>query len=182
MDKVAPVEVPSLKMPPPMPPQTPTMAEDDMEEDSPGVYVITHHNTFVSDEAKIPPSEQEVTAKLEEGREVSVLEVVEVPEQNRIRARIQNPPGWISLMNVKEGHRWAKKRVNDEEALRGLQADIQNVLQDNGSLHEKVAVLANKMESLRTCNLELASKASAVNNGSMNQSAPAEHGGAGCSN
>jgi len=165
-----------------MPPQTPAVAEDEVEEDRPGMYVITHNNTFVSEEAMVPSSEQEVIHRLEEGRVIRVLEVVEVPEQNRIRARIQNPPGWISLMDIKMGHRWAKKTAGDEEELQDLQEDLQNVLQDNGSLHEKVRLLASKMESLRVCNLELASKASAVGGRSMNQPTPAEHGGAECSN
>jgi len=160
--------------------QTPTMADDEVE-DSPGMYVITHNNTFVSEDARIPPSEHEVRHRLEEGREIRVLEVVQVPEQNRVRARIQNPPGWISLKDVKLGHRWANKKVDSEEELQAMQAEIQDAVQDNDSLHEKVRLLASKMESLRMCNLELASKASGIGGGLLRQPAATEHGGAGCS-
>jgi len=118
---------------------------------------------------------------LEEGREIRVLEVVQVPEQNRVRARIQNPPGWISLKDVKLGHRWANKKVDSEEELQAMQAEIQDAVQDNDSLHEKVRLLASKMESLRMCNLELASKASGIGGGLLRQPAATEHGGAGCS-
>lgn len=164
-----------------MVPQTPTRADDELEEDSPGMYVITHNNTFVSENATIPSSELEVTHRLEEGCVIRVLEVVENPEQNRIRARIQNPPGWISLMDIQKGHRWAMKAVENEEELQVVQADIQNVLQDNDSLHEKIRRLASNMENLRVCNLELASKTSGIGSGTLIQPAPAEHGGAGCS-
>lgn len=137
MGTVGPVEEPSLKMPLSMPPQTPTLADDEVEEDSPGMYVVTYNNTFVSEEATIPASEEGVRHRLEEGHVVRVLEVMDVLEQNRVRARIQSPPGWISLMDIKFGYRWARK-VGNEEELQVMQADIQDVVQRNDSPHEKV--------------------------------------------
>lgn len=43
---------------------------------------------------------------------VSVVEVVVMPEVQRVRARIQNPEGWISLINTANGFRWAQKQAD----------------------------------------------------------------------
>lgn len=129
-------------------------------QDSPGLYIIVHNNTFVSHSVTVPSTEKEVIAQIEKGKQIRVLEVAAEVEQHRVRARIESPAGWISLCNLENGYRWARPLAlsEDSEELHALQADIQTVVQDNSSLHEQVQRLASQMEALRMCNNELASK------------------------
>eukprot|EP00429_Kryptoperidinium_foliaceum_P059661 CAMPEP_0176096614 /NCGR_PEP_ID=MMETSP0120_2-20121206/48434_1 /TAXON_ID=160619 /ORGANISM="Kryptoperidinium foliaceum, Strain CCMP 1326" /LENGTH=199 /DNA_ID=CAMNT_0017430601 /DNA_START=18 /DNA_END=613 /DNA_ORIENTATION=+ len=48
-----------------------------------------------------------VLAKLNAGDTVKVLEVAEVEEERRVRALLEEPSGWISLLNMDTGARWA---------------------------------------------------------------------------
>merc|ERR1711957_55541 len=43
----------------------------------------------------------------EVGTEVDVVEVVKLDAEERVRARITNPAGWLSLVNTTNGFRWA---------------------------------------------------------------------------
>eukprot|EP00439_Symbiodinium_sp_Y106_P022133 s5319_g2.t1 len=46
------------------------------------------------------------------GKKVEVVEVLREESQTRVRGRITFPPGWISLLDVASGYRWAC-RVED---------------------------------------------------------------------
>jgi len=70
----------------------------------PGRYVITH-DARVEDG---PTLGSRKVAVLNAGAAVEVLEVVTMPKIRRVRARIENPKGWISLVNMDSGYRWAE--------------------------------------------------------------------------
>jgi len=48
-----------------------------------------------------------VLFQLNVGQVIEVLEIVSNEEERRVRARIAEPPGWISLANMDTGTRWA---------------------------------------------------------------------------
>jgi len=52
-----------------------------------------------------------IRARLGSGTRVKVLEVLGAAEANRLRARIEHPKGWISLVNVQTGYRWASRQA-----------------------------------------------------------------------
>lgn len=76
-------------------------------EDGPGPYVILHHEALVSPTAA-RSSEAAVIGKLPAGVFVHVLEVLHLPESGRLRGRIEHPSGWISLLDMETGYRWAE--------------------------------------------------------------------------
>eukprot|EP00929_Paragymnodinium_shiwhaense_P028977 TRINITY_DN16709_c0_g1_i1.p1 TRINITY_DN16709_c0_g1~~TRINITY_DN16709_c0_g1_i1.p1 ORF type:complete len:1261 (+),score=294.99 TRINITY_DN16709_c0_g1_i1:96-3878(+) len=73
-------------------------------EDAPGTYIITHPDTGVL--ARVDAS-NEVIATIAKGSKVEILEVVKLPALQRIRGRLADPAGWISLMDTSDGYRWA---------------------------------------------------------------------------
>jgi len=75
--------------------------------DAPGPYKIVVDYTAVGPTVELG----EVTAELDAGELVEVLEVIDNKEQHRIRGRINLPhPGWISLCSTTPGdnRRWAE--------------------------------------------------------------------------
>lgn len=54
---------------------------------------------------------------------VNVLEVVNLPEESRVRALIECPTGWISLERTEDGYRWADKQEFSYARLRHLKVD-----------------------------------------------------------
>merc|ERR1719277_425859 len=76
------------------------------QEDGPGTYTIVHAGTWVTlNESKT----SRVSIALKQGTQVNVLEVKMMSKDHRLRARIADPPGWISLKNLDDGYRWAVK-------------------------------------------------------------------------
>ncbi|CAE6958157.1 unnamed protein product [Symbiodinium sp. CCMP2592] len=80
-------------------------------QDQPGRYVIIHDSTFVSETPAVPREEDVVTI-VRAGTTVEVVEVLREESQTRVRGRITFPQGWISLLDVASGYRWAC-RVED---------------------------------------------------------------------
>jgi hypothetical protein len=76
-------------------------------EDTPGKYMVLAPSAVKSG---IELNTSRV-GELVCGMIVQVLEVVRRDDMNRIRARTQNPAGWISLLNLIDGNRWAEKMV-----------------------------------------------------------------------
>lgn len=77
------------------------------EEDHPGPYRIVHPGpTGVSSWVNSLTSD---VATLWTNVGVEVLAVVYREDLKRVRARIKRPPGWISLLNIENGYRWAVK-------------------------------------------------------------------------
>jgi hypothetical protein len=73
--------------------------------DKPGAYLITHDVTPVTSESS---RESAIICSLKSSTHVEVLEVITIPEEKLIRARIKDPEGWISLRNTETGESWAK--------------------------------------------------------------------------
>jgi hypothetical protein len=73
--------------------------------DGPGIYVIV--DDCLVTESKSTDSRD--VSELKSDQRVRVLEVVRVEEAERMRGRIEQPEGWISLQNTSSGDRWAIK-------------------------------------------------------------------------
>merc|ERR1719330_478356 len=71
--------------------------------DRPGIYVIIQNGTRVSASQKTGGKQ---VGTLPFSSTVEVLEIVDVG--NRKRGRIQNPAGWFSILDLQNGHRWAR--------------------------------------------------------------------------
>merc|ERR1711988_389563 len=78
------------------------------EDDRPGTYTILHHTVMTKGESRKSDS----TVELQTGAQVTVVEVKLMSAERLLRARIADPPGWISLENLDTGYRWAE-RVED---------------------------------------------------------------------
>lgn len=79
----------------------------DKEVDSPGYYIISHNPTYVSPTITVPICENEIADTLSIGTTVKVLEVAR--SDCRVRARISQPEGWISLVDNSNGLRFATR-------------------------------------------------------------------------
>jgi len=79
------------------------------EEDSPGPYVIINAAGVFPAAASL--CDEDIVAFLHVGEVVNVLEVVRCREEGRVRGRIESPAGWITLLHVPDGFRWAEKQV-----------------------------------------------------------------------
>jgi len=84
-----------------------------VRKDRPGAYVVLVEAGVTTN---ITPSPDTVIAKLKVGDRIDIEEVVVQEEEQRIRARVAQPSGWISLLNMKSGKRWA---APVEEAMAG---------------------------------------------------------------
>jgi len=80
-------------------------------DDGPGAYVIVHDHTAVT--AELAVTAPRMVTYLPYGVVVNVLEVVVLTKEQRVRACIEEPFGWVSLVNLEDGYRWAQRR--DEE-------------------------------------------------------------------
>jgi len=81
------------------------------EEEGPGVYTVIHDRTAVTRSVALG-SDDDVVGKLGFGAVIRVIEVVRSHQERRVRGRIENPPGWISIMNMETGKRWAQKQTS----------------------------------------------------------------------
>merc|ERR1712032_968535 len=75
--------------------------------DAPGRYVISQDPTYVSASSVVPQYDDEIEEELHAGEHVVVLEVRRM--EGRLRARIKDPPGWISIVNLETGIRFATR-------------------------------------------------------------------------
>jgi len=85
----------------------------DLDGNAPGSYVIVHNKprgVAVYDGVEMDSNQ---ITHLPQGHVVEVLEVLRLPVAKRIRARIKEPAGWISLKHTRSGYRWA---VQEQEA------------------------------------------------------------------
>jgi len=86
-------------------------------EDGPGEYIITSTSSVTVGEGR----SSEGVVVLEPGARVTVLEIIHRKKEQRLRGRIKEPAGYISLKNTQQGTRWAKpvdegpEIGNDEE-------------------------------------------------------------------
>merc|ERR1712032_543609 len=88
---------------------TPTSEEMwrlDAMEDNPGMYLITQAVGVFPAADNL--HEGDITAFLHAGEVVDVVDVVVCVREGRIRGRIGNPTGWITLMHLPDCFRWAE--------------------------------------------------------------------------
>lgn len=77
------------------------------QEDGPGLYTII--NRVAVEHTWQLIGESNWATVLEPGTLVNVLEVKILPQEQRVRARVEAPAGWISLTDTTDGFRWARK-------------------------------------------------------------------------
>eukprot|EP00439_Symbiodinium_sp_Y106_P007091 s3096_g1.t1 len=92
----------------------------------PGLYILLRP-AFVSPEAKIfAPEDDELIAELEEGQEIEVTEIIDFESEKRVRGKLKDPDGWITLMTLgckklmprskATGAKWVAAKVLPEDA------------------------------------------------------------------
>eukprot|EP00929_Paragymnodinium_shiwhaense_P052040 TRINITY_DN260_c0_g3_i1.p1 TRINITY_DN260_c0_g3~~TRINITY_DN260_c0_g3_i1.p1 ORF type:complete len:687 (-),score=180.65 TRINITY_DN260_c0_g3_i1:115-2175(-) len=84
---------------------TPVSIIMDPKELQPGAYTVVHKQVGVNPE---PDQFHNVTHTLDQGARVNVLEIKIFPALNRVRGRLESPFGWISLLDLSDGFRWAE--------------------------------------------------------------------------
>jgi len=106
------------------------MAADDLK---PGMYEIVHDNATVRSAAV---TSSPVVARLRVGEMVKVVEVEVVESEARVRGRLEEPLGWISLMDLQDGFRWARPQKSKL---------IENILESDALIRQLLA----RTDSLR---------------------------------
>mmetsp|Transcript_68033 Transcript_68033/g.210462 ORF Transcript_68033/g.210462 Transcript_68033/m.210462 type:complete len:355 (-) Transcript_68033:109-1173(-) len=92
--------------------------QDTMGE-GPGMYCILAPAAVTS---HLQPTQETIVKQLSVGETVQVLSVVR--DGPRLRARVQEPAGWISLLNCESGKRWAQSCEGTALEGRGLQEGL----------------------------------------------------------
>jgi len=77
------------------------------EEDGPGSYAITYDKLDVS---RARSGGAEIVGKLAAGGVVLVLEVSRLPDQQKVRGRLETPAGWITLVDSNDMRYAVKSR------------------------------------------------------------------------
>lgn len=107
----------------------PNMAAD---EDKPGIYEILY-DAVVKSGAVITSPE---VARVRKGELVNVVEVEIVESEARVRGRLEEPPGWISLLDLQSNYRWARSQKSKL---------IENILESDAQICQLLA----RTETLR---------------------------------
>ncbi|CAE7595499.1 unnamed protein product [Symbiodinium natans] len=68
-----------------------------------GEYILLRPAFVARDAKTFDPDDDEVVEELEEGQEVRAVEIVELKEEKRVRARLHQPDGWVTLANMETG-------------------------------------------------------------------------------
>lgn len=76
--------------------------------DIPGRYRVEFEGTEVTESLSLVRAGAALKT-LRTGSVVEVLEVVTLPDEDRVRGRIMAPKGWISLLEMSSGFRWASE-------------------------------------------------------------------------
>ncbi|CAE8681159.1 unnamed protein product, partial [Polarella glacialis] len=79
-----------------------------LQVDSPGVYCLSSSVDVTEGPARGSPK----CERLATDTVVHVVEVVHRLQERRVRGRIESPAGWISLLDIDEGSRWADKQLD----------------------------------------------------------------------
>jgi len=102
-------------------------------EDRPGVYEILHDNAVVKAGPVITSPE---VSRVRKGDLVNVVEVETLESEARVKGRIQEPPGWISLLDLQNNFRWARSQKSTL---------IENILESDAHIRQLLA----RTETLR---------------------------------
>ena len=94
-----------------------------LQSDGPGIYILAGEVDVFEGVARGSAK----VGRLGAGQEVRVLEVVHREMDRRVRGRIQQPAGWISLLDTSEGHRWAHRQLSATNEWVGHLAEEKNI-------------------------------------------------------
>ncbi|CAE7550401.1 unnamed protein product [Symbiodinium necroappetens] len=84
-----------------------------------GFYILLRSAYVAYDADNFAPDDDELVAELEEGDEVEIVEVVDFVEEERVRGRLYDPDGWITLLNRATGAEWVTPKVEADAGTRG---------------------------------------------------------------
>jgi len=90
-----------------------------------GIYIIIRYAVVKNGENN---TESKKVAQLSPGTLVNVLEVRHVPKIRRLRGRIEEPRGWISLTDLESDVKWA---VKSNEVVKLVYASSSGLIQNN---------------------------------------------------
>lgn len=79
--------------------------------EGPGTYTVQYDQTKVSSTLELS---NQIVGTLSKGAKIEIVEVVERPQDKRIRGRLTSPAGWISLVNTESGYRWAERDAGQQ--------------------------------------------------------------------
>lgn len=123
---------------------------DDSKRDAPGFYVMTNEGEVCS----ASDLNSDAIAELAVDDRIQVLEILNLPLVDRVRARIAEPAGWITLMDTSDGYRWAEKASSapcapDSACQRVQQAVKYPHLKPGASESHSTKMLAEAMTEIR---------------------------------
>lgn len=101
-----PAPMPGATPPPMSEPLSARMPASNFPDLTPGQYVVTNNMVAVTTGVA---SSSPILGPLLAGTRINILEVVHQNDEQRVRGRIDNPPGWISLLDMVDGRSWARK-------------------------------------------------------------------------
>lgn len=90
-------------------------------QDRPGGYVVVHDKVPVSSGLERVAGGGDTVARLGAGAKVTVLDVakVQVKGEEVLRARIEFPEGWVSILEYSTGHRWMIPQPSGQQMIPG---------------------------------------------------------------
>ncbi|CAE7639014.1 unnamed protein product [Symbiodinium sp. CCMP2456] len=95
-----------------------------------GFYILVRSAYVAYDADNFAPDDDELVAELEEGDEVEIVEVVDFVEEERVRGRLYDPDGWITLLNRATGAEWVTPKVEVDAGSRGESDDDYSYSED----------------------------------------------------
>lgn len=116
----------------------------------PGKYIIVHDSAVVKSEvALVSP----IVGHLRAGDAVQVLSVVHNLADRRARGRVEHPPGWISLVDLDSGYRWALRQQPESGSLHEDEGRKAELLAAIRQREAAIGELRERAEQLRARNL-----------------------------
>lgn len=118
---------------------------------APGKFrVVNPPGAAVNEEQSL---KSKVVCVLEAGTEIDVLEVVKVDCEERVRGRIASPPGWLSLVNTKNGFRWVVSAGSSgvSEAAEYYGRVCEAAMRNCRALQASVGQVSKTTSTLRAC-------------------------------
>jgi len=76
--------------------------------EGPGVYIVLHENAAITMGVVAAPP---VLRRLKKGTLITVTKVQHCPDEKRVRGLVEDPLGWVSLIDTTDGYRWARKQT-----------------------------------------------------------------------
>lgn len=81
-------------------------AEEGREDNTPGTFVATKEVVSITEGISIA---SKVSGNLRKGTRVEIIQVIQNTLEQRLRGRLRSPPGWVSIKDTSDGHRWLDK-------------------------------------------------------------------------